>query len=97
VLLGRKVLAAIFKAMLSGLLVGSRPLPMTLFPLMRLSGHSRKPAVQPYIEPRNIYRAHAQSTMHAYVICIAHFAYWTSNRHIHLNQILRSLRSDVPR
>src|SRR6266513_1802528 len=24
-----------------GLLVGSRPLPMTLFPLMRLSGHSR--------------------------------------------------------
>src|SRR2546429_8069533 len=41
VLLCRKVLAAIFKAILIGLLVGSRPLPMTLFPLMRLSGHSR--------------------------------------------------------
>src|SRR5436853_6090746 len=41
VLLSRNVLAAIFKAILIGLLVGSRPLPMTLFPLMRLSGHSR--------------------------------------------------------
>src|SRR6516165_4550653 len=41
VLLRRKVLAAIFNAMLIGLLVGSRPLPMTLFPLIRLSGHSR--------------------------------------------------------
>src|SRR5437016_6840174 len=39
--LSRKVLAAIFKAILMGLLVGSRPLPMTLSPLMRLSGHSR--------------------------------------------------------
>src|SRR6201981_1222888 len=41
VLLSRKVLAAILKAIVIGLLVGSRPLPMTLFPLMRLSGHSR--------------------------------------------------------
>jgi hypothetical protein len=35
------VLAAIFKAILIGLLVGSRPFPMTLFPLIRLSGQSR--------------------------------------------------------
>jgi len=35
------VLAAIFRAILIGLLVGSRPFPMTLFPLMRLSGQSR--------------------------------------------------------
>ena len=35
------MLAAIFKAMVTLLLVGSRPLPMTLFPLIRLSGHSR--------------------------------------------------------
>jgi hypothetical protein len=35
-LLCRKVLAAIFKAILMGLLVGSRPLPITLFPLGRL-------------------------------------------------------------
>jgi hypothetical protein len=41
-LLCRKVVAAIFKAILIGLLVGSRPLPMTLPPLMRLSGHSRR-------------------------------------------------------
>src|ERR1700741_4425575 len=39
--LSRKLLAAIFNAILMGLLVGSRPLPMTLAPLMRLSGHSR--------------------------------------------------------
>src|SRR2546429_7228327 len=39
--LNRKVVAAIFDAIVMGLLVGSRPLPMTLFPLMRLSGHSR--------------------------------------------------------
>ena len=39
--LSRKLLAAIFDAILMGLLVGSRPLPMTLAPLMRLSGHSR--------------------------------------------------------
>src|SRR5215472_7600050 len=40
-LLRRNVLAASFKAIVIGLLVGSRPLPMILFPLMRLSGHSR--------------------------------------------------------
>jgi xylan 1,4-beta-xylosidase len=33
VLLYRKVLAAIFKAILSGLLVGSQPFPITLLPL----------------------------------------------------------------
>ena len=34
-------MAAIFNAMLTGLLVGSSPFPMTLLPLMRLSGQSR--------------------------------------------------------
>jgi hypothetical protein len=46
----------------------------------------RKPAVQPYVE-HLIARCYAQSTRPAYVICIAHFAYWISNRHIHLNLI----------
>jgi hypothetical protein len=35
------VLAAIFKATVALLLVGSRPFPMIFPPLMRLSGHSR--------------------------------------------------------
>jgi len=34
-------LAAIFKAMVTLLLVGSRPFPLILSPLMRLSGHRR--------------------------------------------------------
>src|ERR1700736_2600661 len=41
VLLNRKVLAAIRNALVARLLVGSRPLPMTLSPLILLSGHSR--------------------------------------------------------
>src|SRR3984957_16582584 len=41
VLLSRKVLAAIRKAMLARFLVGSLPLPIILSPLIRLSGHSR--------------------------------------------------------
>jgi site-specific recombinase XerD len=45
-----------------------------------------EPAVQPYIE-HLIARGYAQSTVHIYVCCIAHFAYWTSNRHIDLDQI----------
>ena len=35
------MLAAIFKAMVALLLVGSRPFPMIFSPLMRLSGHNR--------------------------------------------------------
>jgi hypothetical protein len=41
VLLSRKVLAAILKALAARLLVGSRPLPMILSPLILLSGHRR--------------------------------------------------------
>src|SRR3982075_154252 len=41
VLLRRKGLAAIRKAILARFLVGNLPLPMILSPLIRLSGHSR--------------------------------------------------------
>ena len=41
VLLVRKVLAAIFNALVIRLLVGKRPFPMILSPLIRLSGQSR--------------------------------------------------------
>jgi hypothetical protein len=37
----RKLLAAIRRATLALLFVGSRPFPMILSPLMRLSGHNR--------------------------------------------------------
>src|SRR5438270_13939045 len=41
VLLNRRVLAAIRKAILARLFGGSRPFPMILFPLLRLRGHTR--------------------------------------------------------